>query len=52
MAYKNGGKYKLIEAREKFVEANATSLLWLGGIPVLRKVFDKAVFKPWAITPI
>lgn len=51
MAYKNGGKYKLIEAREKFVEANATSLLWLGGIPVLRKVFDKAVFKPLGYNP-
>lgn len=45
MAYKNGGETKSIEARERFIEATGTSVVWLGAIPAIRKVFDKTVFK-------
>ena len=45
MAYKNGGETRTLEARERFIEGSATSAVWLGGIPLLRKVFDKTVFK-------
>ena len=44
MAYKEGSKtskkFGKLEAREKLIEANATSLIWLGGIPALKKIFD------------
>lgn len=38
MAYNEGGKH---EAREKFIEENATSLFWLGGIPAVRWAANK-----------
>ncbi len=45
MAYKEGSKtskrFGALEAREKLIEANATSLVWLGGIPTLKILFDK-----------
>ena len=45
MAYKEGSKtskkFGKLEAREKLIEANATSLVWLGGIPALKVLFDK-----------
>jgi len=45
MAYKEGSKtskkFGKLEAREKLIEANATSLIWLGGIPALKLMFDK-----------
>ena len=45
MAYKEGSKtskkFGKLEAREKLIEANATSLVWLGGIPLLKVLFDK-----------
>ena len=44
MAYKEGSKtsekFGKLEAREKLIEANATSLVWLGGIPALKVLFD------------
>ncbi len=47
MAYKQGSKESkqagLHDARERFIEDNTTSLVWLGGIPLLKKVFDKGV---------
>ena len=40
MAYKEGSKtskkFGVLEARERLIEANATSLVWLGGIPALK----------------
>ena len=45
MAYKEGSKtskkFGKLEAREKLIEANATSIVWLGGIPLLKVLFDK-----------
>ena len=45
MAYKEGSKtskkFGALEARERLIEANATSLVWLGGIPTLKVLFDK-----------
>ena len=45
MAYKEGSKtskkFGVLEARERLIEANATSLVWLGGIPALKILFDK-----------
>jgi len=45
MAYKEGSKtsekFGKLEAREKFIEAAATSIVWLGGIPVLKLLFDQ-----------
>ncbi len=45
MAYKEGSKtskkFGALEARERLIEANATSLVWLGGIPTLKILFDK-----------
>lgn len=48
MAYKAGGR---IEARERFVDENGTSLIWMGGIPLLKKVFDKTAYKAFKIDP-
>ena len=39
---KKGGKY---DAFEKFVEENGTSAVWLGGLPLIKKIFDKTVYK-------
>lgn len=47
MAYnegsKGGKKYGLYDARERFIEENATSLVWIGGIPALKLLYDKLV---------
>ena len=39
---KKGGKY---DAFEKFVEENGTSAIWLGGLPLIKKLFDKTIYK-------
>ena len=45
MAYKERSKtsknFGKLDAREKLIEANATSLVWLGGIPALKVLYDK-----------
>ena len=47
MAYKEGGKngkkYGMYDARERFIEENATSLVWIGGIPALKLLYDRLV---------
>ncbi len=47
MAYKEGSKngknYGMYDARERFIEENATSLVWLGGIPALKLLYDRLV---------
>lgn len=47
MAYnegsKNGKKYGIYDARERFIEENATSLVWIGGIPALKLLYDRLV---------
>lgn len=48
MAYKESGVH---EARERFIEEAGTSALWLGGIPAIRKIFDKTVFKKFGLNP-
>lgn len=44
MAYKEGGKHSkesgAHEARERFIEEVGTTIIWLGGIPACRKLFD------------
>ncbi len=45
MAYnegsKNGQKYGTYDARERFIEENGTSLVWIGGIPLIKLLYDK-----------
>jgi len=48
MAEHEGGKD---EARERFIEETSTSLVWLGGIPLSRWLFDKFVIKPMGFDP-
>lgn len=47
MAYnegaKGGKKFAHYDARERFIEENATSLVWIGGIPALKLVYDRLV---------
>lgn len=47
MAYnegsKGGKKYGIYDARERFIEENATSLVWIGGIPALKLLYDRLV---------
>ena len=43
MAKKEGGEH---EARERLIEETSTSLVWLGGIPLSRWIFDKAIIHP------
>lgn len=45
---KKGGKY---DAFEKFVEENGTSAVWLGGLPLIKKIFDKTIYKLARISP-
>lgn len=52
MAYYSAGKNtRSYEAKEKFIEANATSILWYGAIPFIKKVFDLTVFKGVKLNP-
>lgn len=39
------------EARERFIEEVGTSVLWLGAIPLLRKIFDKTLFEIMHLDP-
>jgi len=48
MAKETGGEH---ESREKFIEEAGTALLWLGGIPLSRKIFDKTIFKAAGLNP-
>ncbi|MDD3594179.1 MAG: hypothetical protein PHX18_06095 [Candidatus Gastranaerophilales bacterium] len=47
MAYNEGAKTSkrmgALDAREKLIEANTTSIVWLGGIPLLKVLFDKLI---------
>lgn len=47
MAYKEGSKtskkFGKLDATEKLVEANTTSLVWLGGLPISKLLFENAV---------
>ncbi len=45
---KKGGKY---DAFEKFVEENGTSAVWLGGLPLIKKIFDKTIYKIAGVNP-
>lgn len=45
---KEGGKY---DAFEKFIEENGTSAVWLGGLPLIKKIIDKTVYKACKISP-
>ena len=48
MAKETGGEH---ESREKFIEEAGTAALWLGGIPLSRKIFDKTIFKMAGLNP-
>ena len=37
------------EGFDRFIDEFGTEALWLGGIPILRKVFDKTVFKAFGL---
>ncbi len=47
MAYKEGSKtskkFGKLDAKEKLIEANTTSLVWLGGLPISKFLFEKAI---------
>ncbi len=45
---KDGGKH---DAFEKFVEENGTSLVWLGGLPLIKKLLDKTLYRAFKIDP-
>ncbi len=45
---KNGGKH---DAFEKFIEENGTSAVWLGGLPLVKKLMDKTIYKAFNISP-
>lgn len=40
---KNGKEYGLYDARERFIDENVTSVVWIGGIPALKLLYDKFV---------
>ena len=44
MAYKEGSKtskkFGKLDAKEKLIEANTTSLVWLGGLPISKLLFE------------
>ncbi len=46
--HKEGGKY---DAFEKFVEENGTSAIWLGGLPFIKKIMDKTLYKAFKMSP-
>lgn len=46
--HKEGGRH---DAFEKFVEENGTSAVWLGGLPLIKKLMDKTVYKAFGISP-
>lgn len=46
--HKEGGKY---DAFEKFVEENGTSAIWLGGLPLIKKIMDKTLYKAFKMSP-
>lgn len=47
MAYKegskNGKRFGVYDARERFIEENGTSVVWIGGIPALKYLYDKLI---------
>ncbi len=46
--HKEGGKH---DAFEKFIEENGTSAVWLGGLPLVKKLMDKTIYKAFKISP-
>lgn len=46
--HKDGGKH---DAFEKFIEENGTSAIWLGGLPLVKKIMDKTIYKAFNISP-
>lgn len=46
--FKDGGNQ---DGAEKTLEEFGTGVLWLGGIPFLKKVFDKTIYKKCGINP-
>lgn len=46
--HKDGGKH---DAFEKFIEENGTSAIWLGGLPLAKKIMDKTIYKAFSISP-
>jgi len=45
---KDGGEH---DAFEKFIEENGTSVVWLGGLPLIKKILDKTLYKAFKISP-
>ena len=46
--FKDGGK---MDGAEKAIEEFGTTVIWLGGIPLVKKIIDKTVFKKAGINP-
>ena len=52
MAYHcSGEKTRKYEAKEKFIEANMSSFVWYGVIPLIKKIFDLTAFKSAKLNP-
>ncbi len=52
MAYHcSGEKTRKYEAKEKFIEANMTSFVWYGVIPLVKKAFNSTAFKFSKLNP-
>src|SRR5574344_1796613 len=45
---KAGGKR---DGKEKFIDEYGTEALWIGGIPLIKKIFDLTVYKLAGINP-
>lgn len=45
---KEGGEH---DAFERFIEENGTSAIWLGGLPLFKKIIDKTIYKAANISP-
>ena len=45
---KKGGEH---DGKEKAIEEYGTGLIWIAGIPTLKKVFDKTVYKIAGVNP-
>ncbi len=46
--FKDGGK---MDGAEKALEEFGTTVIWLGGIPLIKKIIDKTVYKKAKISP-
>lgn len=42
---------KAVESKDRFIDEVGTSIIWLGGIPLFKKIIDKTVYKAAGLNP-